>query len=557
MKYLHFCILSVLLTVLSCAPEPAGTQEMAADGQFIRMQLERLPDLNSPRGGHGVLLLGDEPTVFGGHTDGFKLLRTAEYFKDGTWHEIPMAYLHDGGFQAQLPDGIVMVGGGSSEDFGIGQSWGVEVYDPSAHAFRGMDILDRKRAYASALTLPDGRVVVSGNWYADDGIGLYSPKDGFVTVKELPSGRVQPWILPEGEDMIVFGGEDNYGKEADARMDRLVGESSREPLLEDWAVFRSSYPPEQCGIGLNTYLIPARNRTDGSFGVIRVTDGHFSLLETEEPLPTEGIDGERIKHFFALQTDRRERLVWLYGNGDRGRYYVARLDYDAIFDGRKAGIQLYYAEHPDGGFASVQPILLPGEGFLVAGGVGFEKQADSLTSSNFVTSREVWLLRTEPRSKAAFPWGWAALLLAAVLALAAVYVFRRKKPESVPPASAETEEGTNRSDLLGQIVNLIEEKELWKRADLRLDDIARELASNRMYISTLLNSISGVSFTTLINGYRIKHAQQLMREHPDMLMDTVAEESGFSSRTAFFRNFKAQTGMTPKQWLSQAADENV
>jgi AraC-like DNA-binding protein len=233
------------------------------------------------------------------------------------------------------------------------------------------------------------------------------------------------------------------------------------------------------------------------------------------------------------------------------------LDYDAIFDGRKARIQLYYAEHPDGCFASVQPMLLPGEGFVVAGGVGVERQADSLTSSNFVTSREVWLLRTEPRPKAAFPWGWAALPLAAVLALVAVYVFRRKKPESVPPASAETEEGTNRSDLLGQMVSLIEEKELWKRADLRLDDIARELASNRMYISTLLNSISGVNFTTLINGYRIKHAQQLMREHPDMLIDTVAEESGFSSRTAFFRNFKAQTGMTPKQWLSQAEDENV
>ena len=104
---------------------------------------------------------------------------------------------------------------------------------------------------------------------------------------------------------------------------------------------------------------------------------------------------------------------------------------------------------------------------------------------------------------------------------------------------------------MDQIIGLIEEKELWKKADLRLDDIVRELASNRTYISTLLNNIYGTKFPTLVNGYRIRHAQELLREHPDMLMDDVAEESGFSSRTAFFRNFKAVTGMTPKEWLSQ------
>ena len=35
---------------------------------------------------------------------------------------------------------------------------------------------------------------------------------------------------------------------------------------------------------------------------------------------------------------------------------------------------------------------------------------------------------------------------------------------------------------------------------------------------------------------------------PEMLLDEVAEESGFSSRTTFFRNFKALTGMTPLEW---------
>ena len=92
-----------------------------------------------------------------------------------------------------------------------------------------------------------------------------------------------------------------------------------------------------------------------------------------------------------------------------------------------------------------------------------------------------------------------------------------------------------------------------EKDDLRLDDIAQELASNRTYISTLLNSVSGVKFSTLINGYRIAHAQKMLLEHPDILVDVVAEESGFSSRTAFFRNFKIHTGMTPSEWRKQAA----
>ena len=90
-----------------------------------------------------------------------------------------------------------------------------------------------------------------------------------------------------------------------------------------------------------------------------------------------------------------------------------------------------------------------------------------------------------------------------------------------------------------------------KRQDLLIQDIASELATNRNYISILLNTILDTKFTTLVNGYRICHAQELMRAHPDMLLDDVAEASGFASRSTFFRNFKAQTGQTPKQWLQE------
>ena len=42
-----------------------------------------------------------------------------------------------------------------------------------------------------------------------------------------------------------------------------------------------------------------------------------------------------------------------------------------------------------------------------------------------------------------------------------------------------------------------------------------------------------------------------MKDRPGMPLSAVATESGFSSESTFFRNFKALTGKTPLQWLSE------
>ena len=56
---------------------------------------------------------------------------------------------------------------------------------------------------------------------------------------------------------------------------------------------------------------------------------------------------------------------------------------------------------------------------------------------------------------------------------------------------------------------------------------------------------------------RVEYAQKLLREHSGMVLDDVADESGFSSRTTFFRSFKALTGMTPQEWKKADAGPGV
>ena len=142
-------------------------------------------------------------------------------------------------------------------------------------------------------------------------------------------------------------------------------------------------------------------------------------------------------------------------------------------------------------------------------------------------------------------------ILAIILGVVCVAVIAVTRSRRTGKTDASAEEGRLTRNLMEEMSALIEEKELYRRKNLRITDVASELATNKTYVSVLLNNMSGESFTSMITRYRVQYAQKLLREHPDMILDEVAEESGFSSRTTFFRNFKALTGMTPQEWKKQ------
>lgn len=140
-----------------------------------------------------------------------------------------------------------------------------------------------------------------------------------------------------------------------------------------------------------------------------------------------------------------------------------------------------------------------------------------------------------------------AILAVTGCAILAAVIWKRRRMRMVPVAT-DAPDGLPRQNLLDQISALVEEKELYRRKDLRITDLAAELATNKTYVSMLLNNISGESFTTMIARCRVQYAQKLMKENPEMLLDDVADQSGFSSYVTFYRNFKAVTGMTPQEW---------
>ncbi len=535
---------AVILTAGYSRPQAGAQPVSGPDGtQWQPMGVERLPDLNVPRGCHRTLVLNGEITLLGGHTTGFKPIETAEYYADGAWHTVPMLYPHMNGFAAPLPDGKVLLGGGSQEAFGIGQSWGAEIYNPIDHSFTAAGIMSVKRAMSSALTMPDGSVVIAGNWRADDCVETWTPYGGFIKGEALSPGWAEPYILPASEDdMMVFGIWDILGNSPGGRIDHIGGPTEFDPLLEDCQLnVNYDVLPEEQRITDYTYLIPVlyKNSTPA---ILKLDSGRFSLLETEPPLPSDGPDGGRI-YWGQLQVDRQARIAWVQGfDSVSGMLCFARIDYDPALDGGKASAGFYCAELNEG-FQAGCAKLLPGGRFVLAGGTGWEMDTCSVVRDYFNTYPTAYILHTEQPNKAGVPL-WVILLAALLVCCTILFLLLRKPRKQVAPA----EEVHIPANLMDQISTLIEEKERWRRKDLRITDIASELATNKTYVSMLLNNVSGNSFTDIVNGYRVCHAQSLMRKHPEMLLDDVAADSGFSSYTPFYRNFKAITGMTPQEW---------
>jgi AraC-like DNA-binding protein len=104
-----------------------------------------------------------------------------------------------------------------------------------------------------------------------------------------------------------------------------------------------------------------------------------------------------------------------------------------------------------------------------------------------------------------------------------------------------------------RICQSIERDRQYLTSRLRLSDIAVELGVSVTTLTDCIQSQRHCTFAQLIAEYRVHYAQQLLSENPEMKLYAVIAESGFTSESTFFRSFKAVTGLSPKEWLTQSA----
>ena len=551
-KRLNFW-LAILLFLLPTAASGASADTIPLGCPIVKMEAERLPDLNIPRAGHKVLVAGGEYVVFGGHTNGFVPTQTAEYFRDGEWHVMQMTYNHDFGTVILLKSGKVLLAGGVAENIGVGQTYTAELYDPQSHTFDGFGSMNIKRAKASALELDSGKVVVAGNWYHDDGIEQFDGKMSFSYIKDVNQQRSYPIIIRIAkDDALIIGSRSNKDEKIPPIADRLKGDTVRVPLLETWHPFDGIAPlSNENFIGderkeVYSYLIPVEN-DNGQVAIVKVENGLFSLLPTACPVPMQSEWGG-IWYNKNIIVDRQAHRAYLMGinsdfrtSHDAGyRYYLLTIDYTQTTDGKPATLTLYYTD-PLPLIFDTTPTLTSNGDLLMAGGM--------FLTTYFKTSDMVYLLHTGHQPVAAesrFPWYLLTAICLGAGVLCLLFVYRKRRHTAIAPDSPE--ERVPDPALISRICELMEREKPYLNSDLKISDIASMLAVNRYYISDCINSSKGCSFSQFVNTYRIEYAKRLLLTRHDIKLSEVWMSSGFSTERTFLRTFKAITGMTPSEF---------
>jgi AraC-like DNA-binding protein len=82
---------------------------------------------------------------------------------------------------------------------------------------------------------------------------------------------------------------------------------------------------------------------------------------------------------------------------------------------------------------------------------------------------------------------------------------------------------------------------------LTVDSVATLLGTNRTTLSSYINS-RHTSFYEWITGLRLGKAKRLMMEHPQLTLEEVALQSGFSSKSHLSHRFKLSEDTTPGKW---------
>ena len=97
-----------------------------------------------------------------------------------------------------------------------------------------------------------------------------------------------------------------------------------------------------------------------------------------------------------------------------------------------------------------------------------------------------------------------------------------------------------------------EEPQLYLQHDMSSTELAKQIGTNRSYLSKYFAS-QGITYNVYINNLRIQHFINLYREavatHQPITIQQLALQSGFRNYGTFITAFKQRMGMTTTEWI--------
>lgn len=103
---------------------------------------------------------------------------------------------------------------------------------------------------------------------------------------------------------------------------------------------------------------------------------------------------------------------------------------------------------------------------------------------------------------------------------------------------------------------LLEKEKLYTDPTLNRDDLAQRLGTNRTYLMEAVRTYGGnMTVREYIYDFRLKHAAELLSSPSALSIDQICYDSGFASRSVFYRLFRQSYGLSPNEYRKLAEKE--
>ena len=119
--------------------------------------------------------------------------------------------------------------------------------------------------------------------------------------------------------------------------------------------------------------------------------------------------------------------------------------------------------------------------------------------------------------------------------------------ETEPKIVSEKEVPVSYTEIIEKVANWIK-TDGYVQQGLTIKELSEILHTNRTYLSAYIKTTYKMTFREWITGLRLEYAKNILKEHPEINIQKLAESSGFLSRSNFIKSFTEKEGCTPAKW---------
>jgi len=121
-------------------------------------------------------------------------------------------------------------------------------------------------------------------------------------------------------------------------------------------------------------------------------------------------------------------------------------------------------------------------------------------------------------------------------------------------ATATTMRFEAKEELFTQLQDIIKKDKIFLDSNLKIDQLAFRLNTNRTYLSAIIKEMSGLNFCNYVNAYRVEEFLELTEDVKNtgrFNIEGLARSVGFKSKSSFYCAFRKEKKCTPLEYLKR------